>query len=277
MASITTANLILLLDKVSAAYLAALGTNASGFGLGTAGDTVRAYKKFGDLLTLVLALNDADQVLSLLSDTQQTQRNCDTLTAFAQMASRLGTALNNEARRSGNVLGLSSTITDLNSFARYYNTGAGGPWLCLFAPDFRAIYFALYGVNPDASNTYFEVLQGATYANALRKLVVGTGMTAGFDIDSTAYAGGFGQLNVSGLTGTGIVTATGDWRDVAGNVLTAQNGTVNVTANGVFVLTPPATNALLIKVTNITVPGGITAGTIYAEAKRPTGRTNPPT
>lgn len=274
MAAITAANVVALTDKLTAHYLRALGTGANG--LGTVGDTTRAYDAADDLVALVLALADADQVLSLLSDTKDLRTETDALVVIPKLDKRLLTAFDTECKRSGVVLAQTS-ILDLNSFASYYNLSA--PWSCLFAPDFLPIYAAAKGANPTAYNTYLEVLQGATYANGLRKWVVsgaGTGTpTAGYEIVSTVYAGGFGQVIASGITGSGVVTVTGTWRKTDGTVITGD-GTVTVTGNNTFVLVPPFTNALLLTVTSLTAANGITAGTLYAEAKRPAGRTNPP-
>jgi hypothetical protein len=122
---------------------------------------------------------------------------------------------------------------------------------------------------------YFEVLQGTDYPNALRKLVVGTGQTAGYTIDAMMYAGGFAHLKWSGVTGSGTATVTGIWRKPDGTTATG-NGTANVSgASGAASITPPFTDALILSCSNISV-SGVTAGTLYVEAHRPFGRSNPP-
>ncbi len=151
------------------------------------------------------------------------------------------------------------------------------PWNALLSPSWRFLHYAVLSSYPSAPNVFFEVLQGSVYANGLRKLIVGTGQTAGYDIDSTAYAGGYGRIKWTGATGTDTVTVTGDWRKTDGTLHVAGAGTATLSgASGTAVLTPPDTNALLIKVTGIVAGGSISAGTIYAEAVKPASRANPP-
>lgn len=272
MAAITAAQVVTLTDKEAALWIAALGTDASAYGMRTVGATAGAYKKAADQSTNVVALADNDLIAALLGASQQQLRAVDAYVSAGLAAQQFLDALTGICR-----LANLTNVINLDSFSAYYNIGAGAPWNCLFAPDFAEMYYAYAKAYPSVWNTYFEVLQGATYANALRKLVVGTGQTAGFDIVSAKYAGGFGQINAAGITGSGIVTATGDWRNSDGTIALAVNGTVTVTGNGVFVLTPPSANQLLIRVTTLAAAAGITAGTLYAEAKRPAARTNPPT
>jgi hypothetical protein len=165
-------------------------------------------------------------------------------------------------------------VSSMDTFCTYYNVGAGGPWAALLSPDYRTLYGIFNNdTYPTAYNVYFEVLQGATYANGLRSLAVGGAQTAGQDIDSAKYAGGFGQIKWAGATGSGTVTVTGTWRKTDGTLRTAAAGTAALSgATGTAVLTPPAANELLVLVTGIAVDAGITAGTIYAEAARPAGR-----
>jgi hypothetical protein len=273
MAAITPATVVTLTDKVGAAYIAAIGTDASTYGLGTVGATARAYKKASDLLTLVLATSDNDQIIRMLAGAQSTMNNVDALFAMQGPLTPFLAALTDTCKSAG----LAATIKSLDDFATYYNLNAT-PWQCLFAPDYAQAHKAWKGAMPTNWNTYFEVLQGATYANGLRKLVVvGSTQTAGQDIDNTLYAGGFGQITWSGATGTGVVTVTGTWRKIDGTIETAA-GTASLSgASGTAVLTPPTANDLLLTVTSVSAAAGVTAGTIYAEAKRPTGRTNPPT
>jgi len=289
MSALSAANAVAQTDKLTAFFLALLGTSGSGLGLGTSGangtglpaSTGGAFQKVKDLQTLIIGINDPIQIASLMGPSNTLLTNVDALQATNQIAQGYISALDILARAAALV-----GVTDLNSYLSYYNTGSGGPWNCLCAPDFVNLYFACKSAFPSAPNAYFEVLQGAawqgtTFTNALGKFIVsgaGAGaFTAGFAIDSTHFAGGFGQLNVSGLTGSGVVTVTGNWRNPDGTTQTATNGTATIAGNGVTVLTPPSANALLYAVTNIAIAAGITAGTLYVEAKRPSGRTNPPT
>ena len=173
-----------------------------------------------------------------------------------------------------------STVVDLDSFASYHNLTTATKWQCLLAPDLYDLMTAAMGKAPSAHNTYFEVLQSGS-STALGKLVVGTGFLSPGSIDSAKYAGGFGQVkgvsvSVSGI-GSDTVTVTGSWRKTDGTIATGD-GTATVAAgDSIVVLAPPFTAALLLAVTNVVAGTNITGGTIYAEAARPSGRSNPPT
>lgn len=279
MAAISTASIITLADKLTAYWLACLGTDAGQMGMRTEGATGGGWAKADDIVDLVLALADIDQIVSLADAARTLRTATDAYNSVGALAAPFVNALNQEALRSAGVAGIANVNT-LDTFLTYYNTGDGGDFACLMPPDFRAMYYAAKKAYPSAWNVYFEVIQGATYANGLRKLVVtgaGTGnQTAGEAISSSNYAGGVGKIIVSGITGSGVVTVTGTWRLVDGTVTTGD-GSVTASANTTYTLTPPATGALLLTVTGIAAANGITAGTIYAEAHRPAGRTNPPT
>ncbi len=273
MAAIAPADVVEMTDKLTAWWLTILGTDAAGYGLGVSGGTTRGTKKASDLESLVLALNDFEQVNALLQPAHELGVLTDAYEAARDKCKAFLTALDNLCGSAG--------ITDvgtLDDYAAYYNTGAGGPWNCLFAPDFRSLYYSWsQGQYPSASNVYYETLQGSAAPNALRKHEVGAGNTADTPISTDNYAGGVGQIKATSVSGSGVVTVTGTWRKTDGTLVTAADGTCTVTGNDTFVLTPPHSNALLLVVTNITAAAGLTAGVFYAEAKRPTGRTNPPT
>ncbi len=277
MGAISAANVITFLDKETALWLAGLGTDVAAYGLRTVGASAGAYKKAADQVAAVQALSDEYVQAILLSGAITARTNIDAFKVIGPTRKPFLDVLEAACAQAG-----LSGIQTLDAFLTYYNTatGGGGPWNCLQAPDFRDLFYSWKGAYPTATNLYFEILQGATYTNAIAKWIVsgaGTGnLTAGTNIDSTKYAGGFGQVNVSGLTGSGVVTVTGNWRKTDGTVATGAAGTATVSGNGVTVLTPPFTNALLLTVTAIAAANGITAGTIYAEAKRPSGRSNPP-
>lgn len=265
MAAITPANVVALTDKITAWYLAA----KSGLGTGTSG----ASQKAADLQNLTLALQDYQQ-LSLLLQPSESVRVASLATVFAPatIAPYLS-ALSNLCAQAG-IQG----ANDLDSFATYYNLTTTTKWQCLFAPDLRELWGLWRNGNyPSPHNVYFEVLQGSTYPNALRKLVVGTGQTSGYDIPATQYAGGFPQLKWTDVSGSGTVQVAGTWRKTDGTTATGT-GSVNVSgASGTASITPPFTGALILDCSGITPAAGITAGTFYVEAVRPTGRTNPPT
>jgi hypothetical protein len=239
----------------------------SGLGDGTSGASAKAQ----DIMNLLLNCLNYDELDALLRPTKSLLDASIYTNFVSGTVPVFLSALSNLCGRSG-----LSGVSDLNTYATYYNLQDTTKWQCLFNPVFRSVY-SLWrgGTYPSAYNVYFEVLQGSQYPNALRKLVVGTGQTAGYSIDDTMYAGGFAYLTWSGVSGSGTVTVTGTWRKPDGTTASG-NGTVSVSgASGSASITPPFTNALILSCSNIAV-SGITAGTLYVEARRPSGRTNPP-
>lgn len=265
MAAITYADVLELVDKYTAAYL----------GLASTPQT-----KAADAQALIIALADADQIGRLMKAANTFYDAVAPLKMAEQPAQGVLAALDDVCRAAG-----LAAVDTLDKYATYYNTGAGGPWNCLFPMDFRSLHYAGKRTYPSASNVYYEVLQagsygGVTFTNALAKFVVsgaGTGTTTdGVGIDSSAYAGGSPQINVTEVTGNGLVTVTGSWRKTDGTIASGD-GTVTISTTGRSAITPPFSNALLLNVTGITIAAGITAGTFYIETAAPSGRSNPPT
>jgi hypothetical protein len=247
------------------------------YGLGEAGGGYGAADAADQLNAAILTMTEVDAIKAVIgpiSDLASPSKGISAAVYSKQKLEPLLKALK------GHVTAYAiSGVASLDDYIVYLNTAGGTKWQALQHPDWRAIYLNSTGSVPaSAAACYFEVLQGATYANALGKLIVGTGFTDGVAIDGTHFAGGFGYLNVSGLTGTGVVTVTGTAFDPADKTLkTAKTFTATVVANGLIALAPgggsaaPA-NSLLVDVTGIAAAGGISAGTIYAEAHRPAGR-----
>lgn len=277
MSILSAANLNTVIDNLSLGYAKALGTSGSGYGIGEPGGTYGTADAVGDAITALVATADADAIGDLLSGLSGMKSALSTLAlygaAFRPMLSRISA----HARSRGGGL-----YTDLDSWLTYLNTGTGTKWQALQeGVAFRAIYNQAKGGSnyPAVCNCYFEVLQGSTYTNALRKSVVtGSGTdteTAGQSIDSTKYCGGFPQLRVSGLTGTGTITIAGTEYNPATKVATAgKTWTAAVSGNGVVALVvgTAAADSLIIACSAVTIPAGISAGTVYVEAARPSGR-----
>lgn len=278
MGVLSAANGVALSDKLAAEWIQALT------GLGTVGDTTKALSKVngtGGLQSIILAINDVNVIQGLNKAAIDLATAQDAYAAEGAILKAFLGALDAEAKRAA----LANTVNDFNSFATYYNVGAGGPWNLLFSPAFAEAYKADKGSYPAATNTYFEITQllnVGTYANSLGKWVVsgaGTGaFTAGQAINSAIYAGGYGQINcTTGFAGSsGTVTVTGVWRTPTGTTVSGA-GTATLAANGIVVIVPPVANYLLVSVSAIACAASITGGTIFVEAKAPAGRTNPPT
>lgn len=271
--AITLARFNLFADHVCRAYARAYGTSA-GYGIGPSGATDRAQGALYDLDAALAALGDNALVDALYTDLSNWMAG---MTAV------------NVATHKGFLGALESLLRDLaltgvgslDQFLTYYNYGSGGTNTALMSPWFRDVFYRWKGAYPTAYNLYYEctqgfVFQGTTHTNALRKLLQGTGQTAG-DTISTNFAGGLPKLNCTVFNGASdTVTVTGTQYNPADNTRTAgKTWTATVTATGVFTLasgggTPASANALICAVSGIVAGANITAGSIiFAEAQRP--------
>lgn len=274
MGTVGVAVVVDFIDKLTALYLAAKGSVTSGEGLGVSSGGFGANDKAVALEALGIGTADYD-IIALLGPAFRALRNNTDANAFA--STFIGGPINAigvACAAAGTANGWSG-VADLDSFAAYHNLTTGTKWQLLFPPDFYEVYLAALGRAPSNFNVYYEVLQTGG-GDALGKRVIGTGFSSPASIDDSLYAGGFGRVKATGITGSDVVTVAGNWRKTDGTTATG-NGTASVTSSSTFTLTPPFTDALLLGVTNITAAAGLTAGTIYAEAARPSGRTNPPT
>lgn len=272
MSVLTAANMADLIDLACKGYVQLVGTSASDMGIGESGASYGAYDSMADFATKLVTIANTDLLGDSLNACNQAR---DKMTATNVAKLCIGPAINaiegHIRRRSNATIGKS-----IEAFMTYYNTAYATKWSCLAPSQWYDLYYAWRGVRPSVQNVYFEVLQGSTYANGLRKLVVsGATQTAGASVDSTKYCGGFPQIVVSGITGSGVVTVTGSQYNPATKTVTAgKTWTYTASADGTFALAPGTADAdsLIVAVSNIAVAAGITAGTIYAEAARPSGR-----
>ncbi len=269
MAALSATDLGTILDGICLGYAKLVGTSGSGYGLGEPDGTYGTADAAGDLVTAVAGMSDVNTQVDLLAATSAWKDSLSSIAYYAAKVRPLLGTLGKHALSRGSYASVDAMLT-------FLNTGDTSKWQALAPKQWRDIHYAALGSYPSAYNVYFEVLQGSTYANGLRKLVVsGAVQTAGTSIDSTKYAGGVAKLIASGVTGSGLVTVTGTAFDPA--TKTTSSGvtwTVTVTGNGTFTLavgTAPA-NSLIVAVSSISAAAGLTAGTIYAEAHRPSGR-----
>jgi len=270
-----------LLDYVVSSYLRGLGTLASGLGVGPAGGNFGAVQDLANVSSYLqtMAATYLAPVSALSPSVIQIGNTMDAARIMAAQWAPFLTALQNHVN-AGGITG----VLSLDQFLTYYNVGAGGPWNALLNPNWSPLYIKWSGQTqgPSPCNMYFEVLQGSTYPDALAEFTItgaGAGsLTNGFAIDGTTYAGGFGYVNASGITGSGLVTVTGDsFAYASQTVQTGITWTATVGANGEVALAPGGSNPagthdLILSVTGITIAAGLSAGTLYIEAHRPSGR-----
>lgn len=287
MGLITPTQLYKLLDKVVATYQQVLGTGSNGMGDGTFGASYKAL----DIKNLVNASADvtfADSDLQAILTSASSQLTTKLLTAtvvgsqFADFLSALS-SLCSVARST-----VSATILDLDTYMSWYNyTNAVTYWQCMAPPDFRGIYYAVRSAYPTAKNVYFPVVQGTTVlgqvlTNALRKLIIGTGQTAGYTVDYSQYGGGRPYIVWTGGNGSGAVTitVTGVNQDGTADIYTASGtwgvGSYVATNTGIALTPTGGANNLIVSASDITI-SGMSAGTCYVEARTPASRTYPPT
>lgn len=278
--AITADDFELFADRLCQAYERMRG--GSSYGVGIVGDTSYTYGALDDLLGDISATADADIIGGLYATAKVARDSTYAERIFVRQVQGILERLNGLVRAAG----VSATITNIETWLDYYNTGAGGNWNCLMPPQWREIYYQWKRAYPAIDNLYFEIkeggtFRGTTYTNALGKFVAtgaGTGtFTNGAAVDTAKYAGGVGNLKVSGLAGSGNVTITGTgWNPATGAITASVTWITSVSGDGNTALavgagTAPA-NCLINDVTNITTAAGITAGTIYVEALKPTGR-----
>lgn len=270
----TTFELNQTIDELVSYYLRLKGTSAAAYGVGEAGDTYGCADRAADLETEIATIFTT---FDWIRDIGHAAADLTTGTSAKKMAAarlrRLFQRIEAHIRREAG-----SSYPTINSYLKFLNVDDSTKWQALQDFNFRDLYYQIFGTYPSAYNCYQEILQGATYANALAKLTVGTGVTDGVAVDSTKYAGGIPCVKVSGFAGSSdTVTVTGDFFDPATETTeTGKTATFTVSANGRFyrVAGNAAANALIYNVTNVTAGANITAPTIiYVEAERPDIRT----
>lgn len=297
MGLISAANLNSLIDYLGFEYKRVRGV--AGDGIGESGDGFAMANALALGQAVITGSSNAD----LQSALQGEYQSVVALTsAIGYWKSRAGSRLR---RLQAHIRSFapSAAVTTLESYLAYLNTGAGGTWNALQDHNWRTLYNSwIPGQYPAAYNLYQEVLQGTfSQANHLytsglfRYQVTGAGTgtptkatvegllitdgAGGAKIDGTKYAGGFGYMVITSFGGAAAnVTITGTVYDPASmSILTGRTMITNVTGNSagqaivVGAGTAPA-NFLLLGVDSIAVGAAMTAGNIYVEARRPSGR-----
>lgn len=280
MALVSSDYIILAVDKLVRSYVYALSASGQTYGIGENADTDRSAGEFTDLSALFLASADPGLIASTVNYLSLAQTQCSAKGLIGIPTKRIIDGLSGYARRQA-----SASYSNLDTFLTYLNMNSPY-WVCPVDYRWYTLYNAAFGASstkyPAQNNLYFEVLQGGTYTNALAKFVVsgaGAGATTlGASISSTLYAGGTPCVNVSSLTGSGVVTVTGTAYDPAtGTISTGKTWTATISSGGGgrFYLSPgtAAASSYIMAVSAISIAAGITAGTFYIEAERATWRT----
>jgi hypothetical protein len=215
----------------------------------------------------VAGVGDADVITDLLAPARALPTN----TGWQRVVLDLNAFVNALAQLCSKA-GLTG-VTDLDSFCTYYNSGAGGPFTCLMAPDFQALWCELKnGTYLSAKNVYAPPVGSLGSVNAATDV-----FTDGNTIDSVHF-GGFTRLNIAttGFTGaSGVVSIAVSGLKADGTAGT-DTWTGTVAANGDVVVTAGSVVKIVQDVTGIVAHSNITAGTLTVTGLIPSGRTNPP-
>lgn len=268
---VSAADLGTYMDDLVNCFHLGRGVTAGVYGLGIGDGVYGSTLAAADLKADILSMTSSDFIAKMAARTNALYTRLSGNTLMKAQLAGLLSAIDGHVRQCE----VSAAITNLHSYLTFLNVDDSTKWQCLMPYQFRDLYYAWKNAYPSIHNVYFEILYGATYANGLRKLVVGTGQTAGTDVDYTKYCGGVPYVIASGITGSGVVTVTGSQFNPADQTVTAgKTWTATVTGNDSFALAvgTASANSLIVAVSNVAAAGGISAGTIYAEARRPSGR-----
>lgn len=296
MSLISVSNMSSLIDSSCDWARDIYGSSSSGYGSGSSLVSFGAKANADAIMTLINGSGDPDIYLTLGKPAQDLVSATNWQQIVKKIMAGWINGLDRHVYRKSGISGVSS----LDTFLKYYNIGAGGYWNGLQDGRwFREIYYAVKNAYPSVYNCYFEVLQGTLnaathlYSYGLGRFVAsgagaGTFTKAtlegelitdgsGFGkIDSSKYAGGIAQVVSSGLGGSGVLTMTGNGYDPdTQTVVTGKTWTKTISGDTTSDFdggTGVSGNILLLEVTNVTIAAGITAGTFYIQARRPTGR-----
>ena len=288
MANITYTQVNELIDNMCAQYNSLYGTVGTGYGIGDGTWGVsKGLTAYGNIV-------DGSTDATFCDLTLQSIFNAPTVTAIAaitmaKMAQGVFAPLLNTLSGACQAMGTANSIAsivDLNSFMAYYNWGTGGNALCLAPAVFYNLYYAWKGSYPTATNLYQEILQGATYTNALAKDAVAVGAdtnTLGYTIDPTKYGGGQAYVQWPGtptyVGGAVSITVTGLNQAGVSKTFslsgTGAAGNFPAGAQTGVALVPQTAGDYITKVTAVATSGITTLAALYIEARRPSGRTVP--
>lgn len=283
MGAITSSQLIEFTDKIVAGFLLQKGASdanstsvgISGCGSGDASVSVGsdwgASKSVRQLLdNVVIPWADADVLIALLPSVKDLQTRASWQYAGRFLYQPVLQALNMVAAQSG-----LSGVSNIDTFATYYNTGPGGPFNALLNPFFRELHYICLGNYPLPKNLYAPQITNM----GQRTISGGTpgSFTAGSTVDTSKYAGVARiQAVVSGWSGSsGTLSVPVSGFDASGAPgMDWYTGTIS--GNGTVVLTPGSTVKVITSVDGVTFPGGMVNGTVVIGGIQPAGRSNPP-
>ena len=258
MPALTNAEFNAFTDKINS--YAVFLINSCGDSTLTSGTDYGANRMARDLMAISLAWQDQDR-LALETSILALQNTTPYQVMVRALLYTLLTQFNRDCASVGN------SITNINAYAAYYNTGLGGSNLCLLAPDWRKTYSAVFNTYPNSQNVYAPPATLAT-------IDYGGSITVVSSVDTTKYAGAAtATLTTSSLAGTDLVTCTGTNQ----HAVSARTWTATPTTDSTITLTPTVSGDMIVSVSGITLGGGITAGHFVVAVAPPSGRSYPTT
>ncbi|RYG34215.1 hypothetical protein EON81_16120, partial [bacterium] len=179
------------LDALGTAYLRAVGTSASGYGLGIHGETWGMYRGFDLAEDVLRSVSDDDlqPAADMAGVLLNSMRDLDGARQALNFLDPLLVGLQTHVRREQ-----LSGVTDLESWLVYYNSGSGGPWLSLLSPLLTPLFAAWTGRNYSPLAFYKDLPIDGTNPNGLGARTAGGSFVAGATIDPNVFAGGFPRV-----------------------------------------------------------------------------------
>jgi hypothetical protein len=275
MGYLTAARFTAYADNVTSCWLALKGSSGTNFG---AGDTTYGLSAASiTLLSTIMGWGDYT-LANTMGPSVSYLNGFDTNNGLGNaLFFPLLSAYNTTCFNAG--LGVPLTgVTSIDTFASYYNTGAGGPFGALLPPDFRDLFYAVYSNIPNANVYPTNTNLYAPLITNMGTFTVGGSFVAGGTVNTANYAGAGGlSLAVTGYTsgvGSKVVTVTLSGLNSSGVLVTGQTWTVTISGNTAGI-TIPQTGSVYAPtaVTGISAGAGILASTVLqVNSTAPSGR-----
>ena len=155
MAVITATDLNAHLDELCRMYLRALGTEASGYGMGVKGGSWGAAGVVASLKAALLAIPDTNPTRALVGPVEDIEPGCNAAAVMGGLASPIVSALNQHIGRFQ--VGGASPVRTIDDYLLYLNIDTGGTWAALQHPSWRDLYTAIQGAARSADGVKLAI------------------------------------------------------------------------------------------------------------------------
>jgi len=285
---ITVTNFLKVTDKLARMFIALKGSSLSGYGdpsvaLGSDWGYSKAAREMEVIFlgdgSSEYGMGDINVVSTAVSAIRASRANGDFRATTRSEFSEWFRALDAACRTQG-----IASIIDARTYLEYYNWGAGGAYTALVAPEFADMWLIRQGFALDPRNVYSPAVPsmgsrahaGAFSDSAAITPTIHAGAAIPQISSNALYANSSYVLNNAAT----IATVTGNGRSISGLDVTTRTWTASLTAIAAgaspYTLLPTVAGDILLDVTGITLPSGMSAGTLTVSAAIPALRTNPP-